>query len=130
MKISLVAMIMLLCSFTCSKTTSSKARVASGIEGTWQLTSYYMSSGGPGSWYNADPESPQFISFGSDGTLSYEPQSEFGGTRYQLEGDSVLYVFRTTDTIRMYYTVSPTELELKPPCIEGCSQKYKPVNRD
>jgi hypothetical protein len=112
----------------CTRPAESESPVKSKIVGAWQLTSYYTSIGGPGEWHDADPTNPAMIEFREDGALNYTPPSAEGGKKYQLTSDSTMLIIRTADTITYRYSVTEKELILHPPCIEGCSMKYKPVH--
>ena len=115
-----------LCSFTCTRVDEST--IDTSIIGNWKLKSYYMSPGGPGQWYDANPLEPSYIEFTSDGKVNYNPESVYGARFYQLLSDSTLNMLRETDTLMYRYKVSGDELSLFPPCIEGCESKYRRVS--
>ncbi len=99
--------------------------------GKWTFTEYYLSIGGPGSWYPVQP-SGQTIEFEQDGT--FQSTTAFSNTfnRYEIM-DSVKVKFTPAPTasgyVLMEYKFDAADrtlilIPVDPICIEGCSNKF------
>ena len=102
------------------------------LVGKWTYTDYYYSIGGPGKWYEVNPEN-QTIEFKADG--SFVPAASFlqGVTSYEIL-DSVRIKFKPAATASgftlMGYSIEKTGKELylypiDPICIEGCNNRFR-----
>lgn len=98
------------------------------IVGSWKLTEYYLSIGGPGEWKPADPKHPSFASFNLDNTVDFNYDGKTTRYRYEIVDSVNIKLVNDQGETGYRYSFKPNELILYPPCIEGCGQKYRPVN--
>jgi hypothetical protein len=114
--------------FSCSK--KKEAADPGSLTGRWQLTEYYISSGGSNvQWVEADPGTPSFVEF-----TQMEKMIFSGGTQPQrvYDYDTVTpgHIVAQTDstTVLWGYEFDNAELILSGGgCIEACLFKYKRV---
>ncbi|MBS7566160.1 lipocalin family protein [Mucilaginibacter sp. Bleaf8] len=102
---------------------------AEKLQGRWELTESYQSTGGPGSWYPAAKKAQ--IVFEDDGKLSGDAYSKY--VKYAIKDSVTLSFFDDKDAIQYYrYSIEGKSLYLSPAgpirCVEGCSSRYLKMN--
>ncbi len=98
------------------------------LVGKWKLTESLADPGnGSGKWQKADPVNPQYLEFKNDGRLIASPVDMYNADHYKITGDSSMIFIRGSENFPIRYTFTKTLLTILPPCIEGCGQRYVPV---
>lgn len=102
---------------------------AEKLQGRWELNQYFMSSGGPGTWYPAIKKSQ--VIFGEDGKLGGDNYPKY--VKYAIKDSVTLSFFDDKDAVQYYhYTLKDNKLSLSPAgpimCIEGCAYSYIKLN--
>ena len=118
----------------CNKSTGVKKSKSypDTLEGKWRYVEYFISSGGPGSWYTVNPVTDG-IELKQNGEINSNLAPFKDASSYEVT-DSVTIKFiipfnpdgfllyrYNVDTLQGGLILSP----LKPLCIEGCASKFK-----
>ena len=117
----------------CNKSTVYNSKsYPDSLQGKWRYVEYYISSGGPGNWYPANPAT-QWIELKANGSVSSNMDPFKDADRYELPDSNkikfiipakpdgyLLYQYQI-DTVQAALILSP----LNPMCIEGCAIKFK-----
>jgi len=112
-----LVMTMIGCSNPAQKNESSNQ-----LEGRWKMTEHYFDIGdGNGQWWRTDSSkqvtleitSTQIVRNGKD-PVRYKHAAPGSFQQYLTNGDSIL----------VKYSFTGDTLELRPPCIEGCGERY------
>jgi hypothetical protein len=101
---------------------------SNGITGKWKLVLYSFSIGGPQEWFVPNPFNTSYIEFKTDGSLQYTPTVQDAATRYLIQSDSTMILFRDSSEFNFRYKHEENKLTLYGPCIEGCADIYERVN--
>src|SRR5450432_1238437 len=101
--------------------------VNNGIVGKWKLTESYADPGnGSGTWHQADPSKPSYLTFHTDGSLATTPYNVYNADHYKMTSDSTMIFYSGSDSSNIQYTLTHSLLSIYPPCIEGCGERYIP----
>ncbi|HEY4967452.1 MAG TPA: hypothetical protein VII28_13700 [Puia sp.] len=97
------------------------------IVGKWKLTESYIDPGdGSGTWRQADPSTPGYLSFHTDGSMTITPYNVYDADHYKIISDSTMIFYRGSDSFNIRYTLTEFLLSVYPPCVEGCGERYVP----
>ena len=133
MRNSMLAIIVCLLLVACNK--SGAQLKNAGLIGKWELTEYFYSPGDAGSWHLADASTKHTVEFRTDKSFECSGSGYNGAIGYNLLDSNKLELILPTQipsTLECYYEIKDggATLILSPVgCIEGCSNKYKAVQR-
>jgi hypothetical protein len=117
---------------SCNKSSTALHTYPGALTGKWRFTEYYISPGGPGSWYPATPAG-QWFNLNTNGTITSNMEEFKQATAYELPDSSTIKMLLparpggfkryhySIDTLQQVLVLSP----LDPMCIEGCALKFK-----
>ncbi len=117
MKTYLIAIIILVViSISCNKNNAK-----TGLIGKWKLTeALYDPGDGSGQW--TAPSQTTIIEFTSRGIIKYNNNKP--SVNYKVLSDYILEISSSSNTISISYELNGNRLMLRPPCIEGCGERY------
>lgn len=124
----------IICLTVCACKKSATAIQNEGLIGKWQLTEYFISPGDAGAWHDA--EGIHTIEFKTNGAFISSDEAYNGAIGFvQVDSVRIRLVLPTqvTAEIECYFQLQDNNqtLILSPVgCIEGCSNKYKAVQKD
>ncbi len=131
----LIFILLLFILVSCSKSSvdTNYAPHADSLPGKWWYTNYYMSIGGPGSWYAVSPVN-QWVELKANGVISSNLSPFDEATRYELpDSNKIKFIIpsKPDGFLLFQYSINKTEPSLilsplNPMCIEGCGIKFKP----
>jgi len=101
------------------------------LDGKWNLTAYYFSTGAAGGWHPVTGSASQWIDFKANGAFASNLAPYDTAATYQVV-DSFQVKFTNVSSrysTRYFYTLDSINhiLQLSPAdliCIEGCAQKF------
>lgn len=117
--------------FACKK--DAPAYSNGGLIGKWELTEFYVSTGGPGIWVAATDATRHTVEFKNDGTFISDGFLYYGATAYQqTDSVSIEFLNATGNTAVLNYAFklenNNSQLTISPLCFEGCSYRYKAIS--
>jgi len=121
------AFILLIAVISCSKSTTTEAKLSGSIIGKWIQTAYLADPGdGSGTW-QPDNTGSAYIIFNEDSTAKSSGVPYFGELKfYHILSDSTLTLEYADGTIFPHmYKVEENTLTLTGGCIEACGSRYK-----
>ncbi len=131
MKKSILLALCSLIVFACKK--DAPAYSNAGLIGKWELTEFYSSTGGGGSWQSATDATRHTVEFMSDGTFISDGFLYYGATAYTQTDSAVIeFLHAQNNTAVLDYVFelenNNSQLTISPLCIEGCSYRYKAIS--
>jgi len=119
MKLLIAAL--LVCLVACSNP-SQRSNLKNNLLGKWQMTEQFIDIGdGNGKWQKENPSDPSTLEF-TENKIIRNARDTFS----YIWNDNASYyqLLKNGDSVSFTYEFHADTLQIKPPCIEGCGEKY------